>query len=334
MIALAGGTFRMGSDRHYPEEAPVHAATVGPFEIDPTPVTNAEFGNFVAATGYVTLAERTPAMADYPGADPALLVAGSAVFTVPTALPRGPADWWDYRPGAHWRFPQEDGRPAEPRHPVVHVALADAAAYAAWAGKSLPTETEWEFAAWGGRDDGEYAWGDDFLPGGVPQANTWHGRFPLERRSADDFSRTSVVTSFPANAYGLFDMIGNVWEWTVTPWNTDQPVRACCSSDASSALAYAIKGGSHLCAPNYCRRYRPAARQPQSADSPTSHIGFRCIRRLEHIDKEQLDPTDSVRSDVALGRRRREVTRRAQPGRLGAIDGDDGAVDVAGGGRQ
>lgn len=279
MIALTGGPFRMGSDRHYPEEAPAHAATVGPFEIDAAPVTNAEFGEFVTATGYVSLAERVPAPAEYPDADPSLLVAGSAVFTPPTAAPRGPADWWIYCPGAHWRFPQADGRAADPWHPVVHVALADAAAYAAWAGKSLPTEAEWEFAAWGGRDGAEYAWGDVFRPGGVPQANTWHGRFPLERLPEGDFARTSAIATFPANEYGLFDMIGNVWEWTITPWTTEKPSRPCCSSDPSSTTAYAIKGGSHLCAPNYCRRYRPAARQPQSADSPTSHIGFRCIRR-------------------------------------------------------
>lgn len=279
MIALTGGTFRMGSDRHYPEEAPARAITVGPFEIDATPVTNAEFGEFVAATGYVTLAERAPTPADYPGADPALLVAGSAVFTPPTEPPRRPADWWIYCPGAHWRVPQADGRCADPRHPVVHVALADAAAYAAWAGKELPTEAEWEFAAWGGRGDSEYAWGDEFLPGGVPQANTWHGRFPLERRS-DAFSRTSPVSTFPANGYGLFDMIGNVWEWTDSPWQIARSSHTCCSSSPGGGVPHTIKGGSHLCAPSYCRRYRPAARQPQSVDSPTSHIGFRCVRRM------------------------------------------------------
>lgn len=279
MIALTGGTFRMGSDRHYPEEAPAHTETVGPFAIDRTPVTNADFAAFVEATGYTTLAERCPAPADYPGADPTLLVAGSAVFTPPAAPPRGPADWWIYRPGAHWRFPQADGRAAEPQHPVVHIALADAAAFAAWAGKSLPTEAEWEFAARGGREAGDYAWGDVFIPGGVPQANTWHGRFPLEQVAVDGFSRTSPVSAFPANGYGLFDMIGNVWEWTMTPWNSGKPTRSCCTPGTSGTAAYAIKGGSHLCAPNYCRRYRPPARQPQTADSPTSHIGFRCVRR-------------------------------------------------------
>lgn len=279
MISLAGGMFRMGSDRHYPEEAPARSETVGPFAIDPTPVTNAAF---VAATGYVTLSERCPDPEDYPGADPTLLVAGSAVFTVPadTNAPlRGPADWWIYRPGAQWRLPQADGRPAEPSHPVVHVALVDAEAYAAWAGKSLPTEAEWEFAARGGLETGDYAWGDAFLPGGVPQANTWHGRFPLEQRCAEGYSRTSPVSAFPANGYDLFDMIGNVWEWTVTPWNSGKPTQSCCTPVKVDLSVYAIKGGSHLCAPNYCRRYRPSARQPQAAGSPTSHIGFRCVRR-------------------------------------------------------
>ena len=276
MIELRGGAFAMGSDRHYPEEAPAHAVIVGPFAIDATPVTNAEFAAFVDATGYVTLAERCPDPADYPDADPTLLVAGSAVFTVPT---HGPARWWVHRPGAHWRLPQSDGRDAVPSHPVVHIALVDAQAYAAWSGKSLPTEAEWEFAARGGRRTGDYAWGEEFMPGDVPQANTWHGRFPLEQTDIDGFSRTSPVSAFPANGYGLFDMIGNVWEWTISPWDRGQPMRSCCVPDQASSSTYVIKGGSHLCAPNYCRRYRPSARQPQSAESPTSHIGFRCVRR-------------------------------------------------------
>jgi len=282
MIALTGGMFRMGSDRHYPEEAPACTATVGPFAIDSTPVTNADFAAFVDATGYVTLAERCPDPADYPGADPTLLVAGSTIFCVPAdtnVLLRSPADWWIYRPGAHWRLPQADGRPAEPSHPVVHVAMVDAEAYAAWAGKSLPTEAEWEFAARGGRETGDYPWGDEFMPGGVPQANTWHGQFPRLQLPATGFARTSPVSAFPANGYGLFDMIGNVWEWTTTAWDSSNPARSCCMPVRVDLSAYVIKGGSHLCAPNYCRRYRPAARQPQAAESPTSHIGFRCVRR-------------------------------------------------------
>ena len=266
----------MGSCRHYPEEAPARSETVGPFSIDPTPVTNDDFSAFVDATGYVTLAELCPNSEDYPGADPTLLVPGSAVFTVPS---HGSAPWWVYQPGAYWRLPQADGRSAVPNHPVVHVALADAQAYAAWAGKSLPTEPEWEFAARGGLQTGDYAWGEEFMPGGVPQANTWHDQFPLEQSHAEEFSRTSPVSAFPANGYDLFDMIGNVWEWTITPWDSGKSTRSCCTAGKVATSAYTIKGGSHLCAPNYCRRYRPSARQPQPADSPTSHIGFRCISR-------------------------------------------------------
>ena len=209
MIALLGGTFRMGSDRHYPEQAPARSETVGPFAIDPTPFTNDDFAAFVDATGYVTLAERCPDPEDYPGAEPALLVPGSAVFTVPS---HASAPWWVYQPGAHWRLPQADGRSAVPNHPVVHVSLADAQAYAAWAGKSLPTEAEWEFAVRGGLETGDYAWGEAFMPDGVPQANTWHGLFPLEQTCAAGFSRTSPVATFPANGYDLYDMLGNVWE--------------------------------------------------------------------------------------------------------------------------
>lgn len=281
MIGLEGGTFQMGSNRHYPEEGPARLATVAPFAIDPTPVTNADFAAFVAATGYVTCAERVPVAADYPGADPALLVPGSAVFVAPpeTTRARSPADWWTYRPGAHWRVPQADGLPADPSHPVVHIALEDAEAYAAWAGKSLPTEEEWEFAARGGLDGAAYAWGDEFMPGGVPRANTWHGIFPFRRELVAEGVRTSPVHAYPPNGFGLFDMIGNVWEWTVTRWQSRTPPHPCCRLAAPERTPLVIKGGSHLCAPSYCRRYRPASRQPQSADGATSHLGFRCVRR-------------------------------------------------------
>ncbi len=279
MVPLPGGTFRMGSDRHYPEEAPARLVSVRPFAIDATPVTNAAFERFVAATSHVTLAERVPAADRYPEADRARLVPGSIVFR-PAPVSRGWGDWWTYRPGAHWRVPQDDGLPAVPDHPVVHVAHEDACAYAAWAGKSLPTEAEWEFAARAGLDGAEYAWGGEFAPGGVDRANTWQGRFPGENTLRDGFARTSPVRAFPGNAFGLWDMIGNVWEWTADRWASPTHRHSCCTpSGGVEEPHHVIKGGSHLCAPSYCRRYRPAARQPQAGDSGTSHLGFRCVRR-------------------------------------------------------
>ena len=287
MVLLPGGSFRMGSDRHYPEERPAHLAEVGAFWIDRAPVTNAAFTAFVAATGYCTVAEHAPDPADFPGADPATLVPGSIVFR-PPARPedmRAWGDWWAFVAGACWHRPDGGVARAEPTHPAVHIAHEDAQAYAAWAGKALPTEMEWEFAAKGGRDGAEYAWGDTLTQGGTHHANTWQGLFPFDNLLEDGFAGTSPVGCYPANPFGLLDMIGNVWEWTADIWaprhhaNTAAP---CCSGGATrraNTLQFVIKGGSHLCAPNYCQRYRPAARQPQAADSGTSHIGFRCVRR-------------------------------------------------------
>lgn len=289
MVWLPGGVFHMGSDDHYPEEAPVHRAAVDGFWIDRTPVTAADFARFVEATGYVTLAERVPAAEDYPGADPAALHPASLVF----AAPGRAADmddwraWWRYAEGADWRHPEGPGSDLEGRwdHPVVHVAHADAAAYATWAGKALPAEAEWEFAARGGLDRAEFAWGDTLVPGGVHRANTWQGRFPVENLAEDGHTGTSPVMAFPPNGYGLFDMIGNVWEWTETSWRDDHRspgAGCCCAAGAPRPGTHAwkvVKGGSHLCAPNHCRRYRPAARQPQSVDTSSSHIGFRCVMR-------------------------------------------------------
>jgi formylglycine-generating enzyme required for sulfatase activity len=292
----------MGSDRHYPDEAPVHSVTVDGFWIDRTPVTNAEFQQFVRATTYVTFAEIRPEASDYPGALPHMLRAGSLVFMPPAHaidLSRW-AQWWQFKFGANWR------RPYGPRssiaglnhHPVVHIAYRDAMAYAEWAGKDLPTEAEWEFAARGGLDGAEFAWGEEFAPGGKQQANTWQGNFPHENLTVDGYERSSPVTVFPANGYGIHDMIGNVWEWT-SDWyslrhEADAP-KACCiplnprggRKDTShdpcdpdiKIPRKVLKGGSHLCAPNYCRRYRPAARHPQPVDTSTSHVGFRCVIR-------------------------------------------------------
>ncbi|MGY3136428.1 sulfatase modifying factor 1 [Bradyrhizobium sp. USDA 4501] len=297
MIWIPGGTFRMGSDRHYAEEAPVHRVSVSGFWMDRTPVTNRDFRKFVNATGYVTSAETRPDAKDYPGALPHMLKAGSLVFTPP----KRPVDlrdwsqWWNFKFGANWR------RPYGPRssisglddHPVVHIAYRDAEAYATWAGKDLPTEAEWEFAARGGLDGAEFAWGDELMPGGRPMANTWQGVFPYQNLTDDGQARTSPVMAFPPNGYGLHDMIGNVWEWTTDWWSTrhaPDAAKACCapqdprggreqdSHDPSlpriKIPRKVLKGGSHLCAPNYCRRYRPAARHADAVDTSTSHVGF------------------------------------------------------------
>ncbi|GJD62143.1 Formylglycine-generating enzyme [Methylobacterium frigidaeris] len=289
----------MGSADFYPEEAPVRRATVGDFWIDERPVTNAQFAEFAEATGYVSFAEMPPDPRDYPGMPPDMARAGSAVFVAPGASGDAQAhSWWHFVFGADWRHPQGPGSSVAQimDHPVVHIAYQDAEAYARWAGKALPTEAEWEFAARGGRDGLIYPWGDDLAPSGRIMANYWQGRFPYENTCEDGFEGTSPAGSFPPNDFGLYDMIGNVWEWT-DDWFSARPAaaeRSCCgpvrARAASEAESYdpgggppvgrkVLKGGSHLCAANYCRRYRPAARHAQPIDSPASHIGFRCVVR-------------------------------------------------------
>jgi len=310
MRLVPGGTFRMGSDKHYPEEAPVHRVTVDGFWMDRTPVTNRRFREFVEATGYVTFAEIAPDPKDYPGALPHMLKAGSLVFDPPDH----PVDlthfsnWWSYKFGANWRRPYGKGSSIRglDDHPVVHISYRDAEAYAGWAGKQLPTEAEWEYAARGGLDQAEFAWGDEFTPGGRHMANTWQGAFPRENLATDGYARTSPVGAFLPNDFGLVDMIGNVWEWTIDWYSTrhtgDAP-KACCIPEnprgGIEAGSYdprqpqiriprkVVKGGSHLCAPNYCRRYRPAARHPQPVDTSMSHVGFRCIARTGGVRHEQ-----------------------------------------------
>lgn len=302
MALIQGDVFCMGSDRYYPEEAPAHHVKVDDFCIDRIPVTNVQFGAFVAATGYRTVAEIAPLAEDYPGAPPQMLQPASLVFAPPrqSVTLHDWSQWWSLRFGANWRHPYGEEPPlsADGDHPVVHIAYEDALAYAQWAGKDLPTEAEWEFAARGGLDGADYAWGDTFMPGGRIMANTWQGRFPDLNTAVDGFARTSPVASFPPNGYGLFDMIGNVWEWTAdfyAPRHTDDAAKPCCiphnprnqdgknSVDhrmpGSSIARRVLKGGSHLCAPNYCQRYRPAARLGQPVDTSTSHIGFRCVVR-------------------------------------------------------
>lgn len=287
MVWIPGGEFQMGSNSFYREERPVRPAFVDGFWMDVSPVTNAQFAAFVEETGYVTYSERPPTAEMYPDADPALLAPGSLVFRKPPG-PVGLADyraWWAYVLGACWRHPEGRGSSIEgrERHPVVHVAYEDALAYAAWAGKELPLETEWEFAARGGLEGAIYPWGDEPSPGGRIMANTWQGRFPWENTQLDGYEGTSPVGAFPPNGYGLFDVVGNVWEWTSSPWSTGEPrpeAGGCChGGGGAEAPRRVVKGGSHLCAPNYCLRFRPAARQGETVDSSTSHIGFRCIVR-------------------------------------------------------
>jgi formylglycine-generating enzyme required for sulfatase activity len=299
MVFIAGGTFRMGSDHHYPEEAPSHRVSVDGFWIDRTPVTNRQFEQFVNATGHVTEAEIVPDAGDCPGAVNEMLYAGSLVFS---PLPRitdltDRRQWWNFVRGADWRHPCGPDSNIEGRddHPVVHVACSDAAAYARWAGKDLPTEAEWEFAARGGLEGAEFAWGDALMPGGRRMANIWLGTFPVRNPGADGL--TLPVTAFPPNGYGLYDMIGNVWEWTsdwwsprhladaAKPWRIPRNPRGA-SAEASrdpgqlGVPRKVLKGGSHLCAPNYCRRYRPAARHAEPVDTSSGHVGFRCVARL------------------------------------------------------
>jgi formylglycine-generating enzyme len=304
MRPIPGGVFAMGCETFYPEESPIRRVKVDPFWIDETPVTQKQFDAFVRATGYKTVAETAPDPKQYPGMTADLAKPGSLVFQpLPGPVWLGdPWQWWEFRFGANWRRPL--GAQGSARgladHPVVHITFQDAEAYAAWAGKALPTEAEWEFAARGGLEGADYAWGDEQAPAGQMLANYWQGEFPWQNLELDGWPRTSPVRTYPANGYGLFDMIGNVWEWT-TDWygQPSAPSKSCCVPSNPRGAAFeesldpdlpdipigrkVIKGGSHLCADNYCRRYRPAARHPQAVDSSTSHLGFRCVVRGQAV---------------------------------------------------
>lgn len=322
MVWIPGGTFHMGSENHYPEEKPVHLVTVDGFWMDKYQITNTQFARFVKQTGYVTVAERQPDPADYPGAPPENLVPGSLVFR----KTEGPVDlrhihlWWVWTPGASWKRPEGRGSHIRKRkrHPVVHIAYEDAAAYLEWVGKMLPTEAEWEFAARGGLDRTTFTWGNEHFPGGKPAANTWQGEFPWQNLNMDGHEGAAPAGSFPPNGYGLYDMAGNAWDWTDDWWTAShtgtishdgtvshlEPAgqyegedKPCClphnprggsmegSYDRSAPQfripRKVVKGGSHLCAPNYCLRYRPAARRPQMIDTGTSHISFRGVVRVK-----------------------------------------------------
>jgi len=298
MVSVPAGTLSMGSNDHYSEEAPVHSVAVAGFTIDRFQVTNRDFATFVATTGYVTVAERPLDPTDFPGAPPENLVPGSMVFTM-TAGPvdlRHLSQWWTWTPGASWRWPEGPRSSVDGRadHPVVHVAVEDAEAFATWAGKALPTEAEWEWAARGGLERAAFVWGEEPEQPGERLANFWHGDFPW--RPDDAYGTTAPVGSFPANGYGLHDMAGNVWEWTADWWSSPDPNggRSCCTSERPQPTIEGsydpaqpqfrvprkvVKGGSYLCADSYCQRYRPAARRPQMVDTGMSHIGFRCITR-------------------------------------------------------
>jgi sulfatase modifying factor 1 len=305
MIWIPGGTFTMGTDdvESFPNERPAHPVHVDGFWIDKYDVTNAEFARFVDATGYVTTAERPVKWEDLkkelppgtPKPDDGALAPGSMVFR-PTQGPVPLNDlsaWWRWVKGANWRHPEGPGSSIEGRenHPVVQVSWYDAVAYAQWAGKRLPTEAEWEYAARGGLESKRYVWGDEFKPGDRYMANTWQGVFPVHDTGEDGFVGTSPVGSFPANAYGLYDMAGNVWQWCSDWYRVDAYVEAAsqnvCRDPAGPAESFdpadpyapkrVVKGGSFLCNPSYCESYRPSARRGTPPDTGSSHTGFRCV---------------------------------------------------------
>ena len=270
MVAIPAGQYQVGSDRFYPEEAPVRQVSIASFEIDQAPVTNAEFQQFVDATGYRTVSERPPDPTLYPDLPPEEQIPESVVFLPPppTVDRSEPLSWWALIAGADWRHPQGPDTSLDGlmQHPVVHVAFEDALAYADWAGKRLPTADEWEVAARGGLVDQDYAWGSEKTPDGRWLANVWQGPFPWQNKETDGWFWTSPVGSFPANGYGLVDVCGNVWEWTSTPYAVPE----------GEQERRVIKGGSFLCADNYCHRFRPSALMGQTLDTATCHMGFRC----------------------------------------------------------
>ena len=315
MVLISGGTFRMGSDQHYPEEAPVHHVSVASFWIDRSPVTNRDFRRFIDATGYVTVAEIAPDPKDYPGALPHMLKPGSLVFTPPRQQVdlNDWSQWWKFEFGANWRRPRGRGQSNQglDEHPVVHIAFKDAAAYAAWAGKELPTEAEWEYAARGGLDGAEFAWGDELTPNGRHMANIWQGAFPLENLATDGYARTSPVGAFPPNGYGLFDMIGNVWEWT-TDWFS-------AVVDTNRRLADRVRVRNRP----VLRTHGSDARGPAVAFPKCSDVSRACIDSVRYPGAGHLDlavPVDrslSAKRVVRARRRTEEGNAIARPGGRG-----------------
>ena len=274
----------MGSNSFYPDEAPKRDVFVDPFSISIGATTNSQFSDFVEDTGYVTTAEVPFELENFIAGSKERYITGSLVFQKTS----GPVDlrdfrnWWKFVPGANWRIPEGPGSTIMGRldHPVVHVSLIDALAYATWAGQKLPTEREWEFAARGGADT-EFPWGDELCPGEEIRANTWHGKFPYQNDRVKKGPLTMPSLSLAPSRYGLFNMIGNVWEWTTDKYRTAlEEIPSCCSGERlESSDIYVVKGGSFLCEASYCQRYRPAARSPQEIRSSTNHLGFRCVKR-------------------------------------------------------
>lgn len=287
---IPGGSFVMGDDAGPPDERPAHRLEMHPFWIDRTEVTNEEFSRFVKATGYVTQAEKPPDPAQFPDAPPENLVAGSGVFDPSpdiTSLEDHMA-WWRWQPGASWKHPEGPGSNLQgrERHPVVHVSWDDANAYARWAGKRLPTEAEWEYAARGGRDGQPYIWGMESPK--PSQANIWQGRFPLENSAADGWKGTAPVGTYPPNPFGLVDMAGNVWEWCADWYRPDTYANSPAANPKGPATSFdpaepnlakrVLRGGSYLCSDVYCSGYRPSARMKSSPDTGLAHTGFRCVK--------------------------------------------------------
>lgn len=293
MVFIPGGTFNIGDDEHYPSERSAEDISVSDFCIEQYEVTNAQFAKFVEATDYVTVAERPLSKEQFPNLSESERKPGSLVFQMaePGAKKIGYLSWWKWVPGTDWRHPlgPESNIKGKENYPVVQVAYEDVEAYAKWAGMTLPTEAQWEYAARGGLDNATYSWGEQYS---AKKANTWQGLFPVFNTKVDGFQGTAPVGSFEPNGYGLYDITGNVWEWTADWYRVGHEEKSHSVEPTGPAkkdsfdprepqvAKHVIKGGSYLCAPNYCSRYRPAARESQSPDTGTTHIGFRLVKAI------------------------------------------------------